>query len=500
MISYLTLAAVAVTLTVLWIRKRYAYWKERGIAYVKPSFPFGNLSAVGRKEHLSSAMRKCYKQLKGHGPIGGIFFFINPVALIIDLDLIKSVLVKDFQYFHDRLIYHNEQDDPLTGHLLALEGTKWKNLRAKLTPTFTSGKMKMMFPTILAVGDEFHKTVAREVTKSKDLEMKDILARFTTDVIGTCAFGLECNSLQDPEAEFRRVGRRVINLSFNRQIKFFLAQQFRTIARQLHVKIIDPEVTHFFSDAVKNTIEYREKNNIDRTDFISLLIKLMKGESLETEGASSMGTLSLREATAQAFVFFLAGFETSSSAMSFCLYELALRPELQEKARKDVLEAIRKHGSITYEAIQDMKYVDYCLSESLRMYPPVSNLLRSVTKPYKVPGSNVTLEQGSTVIVPLYAIHHDPDYFPNPEQFDPDRFTPEQTAKRNPYCYMPFGEGPRNCIGMRFGLMQARIGLALLLNSFQFSLSSKTSVPIKLAASSGILASEGGLWLHVEEL
>ncbi|XP_053692628.1 uncharacterized protein LOC128741078 [Sabethes cyaneus] len=492
---------LVIVAAVLWIRKRYAYWKERGIAYVEPSFPLGNLQNMGRKEHVSKVLQKCYQQLKGRGPMGGIFFFINPVAMIMDLDLIKNVLVKDFQHFHDRALYHNEKDDPLTGHLVALDGVRWKNLRAKLTPTFTSGKMKMMFPTIMAVADEFQKTLSREVVKSEELEIKDFIARFTTDVIGSCAFGLECNSLRDPNAEFRTIGRQVFAVRAGRMVKFFLATQFRNIARMLHVKVIDPDVSKFFLGAVKNTVEYREKNNIVRNDFMSLLIKLKNAESLE-EGATNnnaSGTLSLEELTAQAFVFFIAGFETSSTAMSFCLYELARNPELQEKTRKDVIETIHKHGSITYEAIKDMEMLDRCISESLRMYPPATTLTRLVTKPYKVPGTNVTLEKGSTVIVPLYAIQQDPEYFPNPERFDPDRFTPEQVAKRNPYSYMPFGEGPRICIGMRFGQMQARVGLAYLLKNFRFSLSSKTAVPLKIAAGGPVLSSEGGMWLRVEK-
>ncbi|KXJ81549.1 probable cytochrome P450 6a14 [Aedes albopictus] len=498
MLVYLTV--LALTLAILWVRRRYSYWKERGIPYVEPSFPAGNLRGMGRTEHLSAQMQRCYKELKGKGPVGGMFFFINPVALAMDLDLIKTVLVKDFQYFHDRSVYYNEKDDPLSGHLFSMEGAKWKNLRAKLTPTFTSGKMKMMLPTIVGVADEFQKLMESEVKKSSEIEMKEILARFTTDVIGTCAFGLECNSLHDPDAQFRRMGRKIFSFGSGRLLKAIVAQQFRSLARSLHISLIDKEVSDFFMGAVKDTIKYREENKIERNDFMSLLMKLKNAESLGDDKNVPTEALTVEEVAAQAFVFFLAGFETSSTAMSYCLYELAQRADLQNKARKCVLDAIKKHGSLTYEAMQDMQYIDQCINESLRKYPPASNLTRTVSKDYKLPNSNVVLQQGSTLIVPVYALHHDAEYYPNPEKYDPDRFTPEEMAKRNPYCFLPFGEGPRICIGLRFGMMQARVGLAYLLRDFSFTLSSQTPVPLKISPRSPVLTSEGGLWLKVEKL
>lgn len=134
-----------------------------------------------------------------------------------------------------------------------------------------------------------------------------------------------------------------------------LAQQFRSIARALRITIIDPDVSQFFMNAVRETVEYREKNRVERNDFMNLLIKLKNGQPVEHG-------LTMEEIAAQAFVFFLAGFETSSTAMSHCLYELAQNPELQEKARADVRETIKKHGSLSYEAAQDMQYIGNCIN------------------------------------------------------------------------------------------------------------------------------------------
>lgn len=359
MLLYLLLTVV--TLAYLWIGRRYSYWKQRSVPYVEPRFPFGNLQGLN-KRHFGLLAQDVYSKLKGSGSkFGGMFFFVNPVAVILDLDFAKDVFVKDFQYFHDRGVYSNEKVDPITSHLVAMEGIKWKNLRAKLTPTFTSGKMKMMFPTITAVADEFRKCMVNEVDKGGEIEMKEFLARFTTDVIGSCAFGLECNSLTDPEAEFRKMGKKALTMSPMGFLRRILSVTFRDLAKFLGVRISDPDVATFFMNVVRSTIEYRERNKVQRNDFMDLLIKLKNAEPID-ENTNQLGPLTFNEIVAQAFVFFLAGFETSSTTMCFCLYELAKNQELQDKARRNIDEVLAKYGTMTYEAVHEIRYIENCIN------------------------------------------------------------------------------------------------------------------------------------------
>lgn len=206
--------------------------------------------------------------------------------------------------------------------------------------------------------------------------------------------------------------------------------------------------------------------------------------------------------------------------MIFALYELSLNPDIQEKLREDIQEVLKKHdGKLTYEAMLDMKYLQMVIdgkhyhensqvsfssflmfSETLRKYPPVDSLIRLVANDYKIPETNLVLEKDTMVFIPVYAIHHNPEIYPEPEHFDPERFSEENKRDRHSMAFLPFGEGPRNCIGMRFGLMQTKIGLINLLTNFKFSPGPKTTIPMEFVTSAPVLCPINNMWLNMEKL
>jgi cytochrome P450 family 6 len=179
------------------------------------------------------------------------------------------------------------------------------------------------------------------------------------------------------------------------------------------------------------------------------LIDLKNNKLAEDEGYKHDGnTLSIDEIAAQCFVFFIAGFETSSTTMTFAMYELSKHQELQDKVRDEVNTVLAKHeGKITYEAIQEMKYMDQVINETLRKYPPLPLITRMCVRDYKIPGEDLIIEKDTTIIISVLGIHHDKEYYPDPEKFDPERFTEENKNSRHHFAHIPFGEGPRVCIG-----------------------------------------------------
>lgn len=251
-------------------------------------------------------------------------------------------------------------------------------MRAKLTPTFTSGKMKMMFETLVNISDEMIDHL--KANESFDIEMKDILSRFTTDIIGNVAFGLDVNSIKNPNTMFRQMGRKVFETTSMRLLKIFFITTFRETSMKLGLRFNDKDVSDFFLSSIRDTVEYREKNDIKRNDFLSLLLQIKNhGKIGDDDVSEAMGKLTLEELAAQSFLFFIAGFvdaidyfrlfhdiycfihksfETSSSTMTFALYELALNPDVQETLREEIRSTLSNYDNqLTYEAMLDMKYL-----------------------------------------------------------------------------------------------------------------------------------------------
>lgn len=302
-----------------------------------------------------------YQQFKGQSKFIGLYFFTNPVALVTDLDMVKDVLIKDFDYFVDRGVYYNEKDDPLSAHLFNLESTKWRPLRAKLTPTFTSGKMKMMFPTVVDISNQFQQAVDRIVQEQpRGFEIRDVIQRYTTDVIGSCAFGIDCNSFLYPDNEFRRAGKLSFDRPFLLRLKINFCAVFPKIARSLKIKRLNQEATKFYTKVVKETVEYRVKNKVNRNDFMNLLI------DLKNSPKSPEHQLTLAEVTAQSFIFLAAGFETSSTTMVFCLFELAQNQDIQDKVRASIFEVLKRNNNeLTYESLNEMDYLENVVNGEL---------------------------------------------------------------------------------------------------------------------------------------
>lgn len=356
-ISITVIAVISIaTIIYGYFKYSFQYWKSKGVCYEEPSFPLGSMSGLGKKYHLYEILERVYHKFKPTGAkLCGFYILNRPIALLLDVELIKSVFVKDFANFREKGLYYNEEDDPLSAHLFSLDGEKWKKLRAKLTPTFTSGKMKYMFPTVVEVGERFRDCVSEAIKHNDQLEIKELMCRYTTDVIGTCAFGIECNSLKDPNTEFRRYGRKLFN---DVHVPIWIMQAiWKDLARKLHIKVLRDDVASFFMNVVRNTVNYREDNNITRSDFMDIMINLKNKNDSEKEHS-----ITFDELAAQAFIFFVAGFETSSTTLLFCLYELAVNPDIQAKVRRVIQEAyVKYNGEFTYEMMMDMPYIDQVL-------------------------------------------------------------------------------------------------------------------------------------------
>uniref|UniRef100_U5EZ76 Putative cytochrome n=1 Tax=Corethrella appendiculata TaxID=1370023 RepID=U5EZ76_9DIPT len=491
-----------ITLAYFYVKQKYSYWSYRNVAHPKPKFPLGNFSGIGSKYHITEIVQKCYKKYKKDNSAFGIYLTLGPMLIVNDLDVVKQILIKDFNKFHDRGVFYNEQNEPISAHLFAIEGEKWRYLRNKLSPTFTSGKIKAMFETMASIGEQFVDVVNQSSDGQTAIDIKDLCQRFTSDVIGSCAFGLEYDSLHNDNAKILEMSDRIFRPTVFRNIYILFMLAFKDLSVKLRLKQFPEDVADYFSHIIEDTVVYREKNNVTRLDFLNLLIQLKNKGIIEDDegnhnGADSHEKLTMNEIIAQSFIFFFAGFETSSTTLSFALFNLATNPDAQEKARQEVQEVLSRHdGKITYTALQEMKYIEQVINETLRIFPPVGLLIRIASESYKIPDKDLTIDKGLQVLIPVHAIQNDPEIYPNPDKFDPDRFTPENIQSRHHCAFIPFGEGPRNCIGMRFAMLEVKFGIVQLLKTLKFTVSDKMQLPVQIDKRSQTAQVKGGIWLN----
>uniref|UniRef100_A0A182S4Z6 Uncharacterized protein n=1 Tax=Anopheles funestus TaxID=62324 RepID=A0A182S4Z6_ANOFN len=538
-ISLITLALLVGLCVAVYryVTKNNFYFADKPIPFMKPSFLFGNAGPMlMKKVTLFEHFKNLYDAFP-NARIHGTFNLRQPAYIVRDPDLVKQITVKDFDYFVDHMTTGFEDTEGnshllLSNTLVALRGQKWRAMRATLSPAFTGSKMRLMFALIAECGQTMVAHFRSEEQKAGgtgvQLEMKDVMTRFANDVIGTAAFGIKVDSFREPTNQFISMARSVTNQeSFVKVLKMLGFTFAPKLMVRLNIDFLTPEENRFFRDTILETMRTRADKGIFRPDMIELLMQAKKGslkhqqaEEPKQEAGTGDGFATVEEShvgrrahdrvwsdselIAQAFIFFFAGFETISWTLSFALYELAVNDDIQARLFEEVQESeqsLEEGKSLSYEKLQSLPYLDMVISETLRRWPIATLLNRECVRDYQCDdghGGKFTIDKGALIFIPIVGMHFDPQYYPNPERFDPERFNEENKKKIQSGTYLPFGAGPRNCIGSRFALMEAKVVLYYLLLQFHVKPYSKTQIPLKLKKSSTQFQTEQGIWLEFQ--
>uniref|UniRef100_A0A182QHC0 Cytochrome P450 n=1 Tax=Anopheles farauti TaxID=69004 RepID=A0A182QHC0_9DIPT len=463
----------------------------------------------------------------------GMIDTMTPVFVVRDPELIKRIGVKDFDHFVNHRPVFGDSEDPdstsLFGKtLIGLNDQRWRDMRATLSPAFTGSKMRHMFELIVECSTNMAKFYKSELGKKgavpQEYEMKDVFTRYANDVIATCAFGIKVDSLNDADNDFYTNGKKL--MAFNRASVMLRMVGFRVMPKlmsRLNVDLFDSDDKHFFTEIIRDTVRTRNAQGIVRPDIINLLTQARKGalkhqkENNEREEVKGFATVEESEVgrapnskgmhmtelemVAQCFIFFLAGFDTVSTCLTFLTHELTVNRDVQDKLYEEILETNKSLGGahLTYDAVQGMRYMDMVISEALRMWAPGPALDRLCVRDYVVDDGErlkFTIDKGTVVFIPVAGIHHDPQYYPNPSKFDPERFNEENREKIVPNTYLPFGIGPRNCIGSRFALMEVKAIIYYMLLEFSFERTPNTQVPLRMGNGFPGMRTEKGVFVE----
>lgn len=453
----------------------------------------------------------------------GYFDFMTPQYMIRDPQIVKQISVKDFDSFEDHKFLIDPEIDTLFGNTVFLmRGKKWRDMRATLSPAFTGSKMRLMFELVRDCALNSVTYIQNNLNQNGTiaLEMGEIFGRYGTDVIASSAYGVNINSFEDKTNEFYVKGKTVSDsASPIYAIKFIVQRICPQIMKWLKIEYFDANMRQFFSRMVLDNMNTRRQQAIVRPDMIDLLMKAKKGavtyaddKPTKNDGfaavtESNVGKAKVNrewtdaELISQSFVFFLAGFDTVTALLVAAAYELALNVDVQKKLIDEINKTERNlnDGNLAYEHLVKMKYMDMVVSEVLRLRSPGAFIDRLCTKncELNIGGRMVTIEKGSQVWIPIIGFHRDPQYFPNPDKFDPERFSDENKVNINLDAYIPFGQGPRSCLGSRFALLNAKVQLYYLLRDFSFEVNSKTQIPMRMRTSPIGMYPEKGLHLNL---
>ncbi|XP_049800900.1 cytochrome P450 9e2-like [Schistocerca nitens] len=551
----LLLVVVGAASLALYHWRRYCtFFSRRGVPCAPPLPLLGNMLDVvlGRRSFADVAAR-LYRQLEPYS-YAGVYNLASPVLLVRDPEIVHAITTTDFDHFTDHADFMSVDGcNPLLQRMiLALKECKAEincgegfvnfegdgsrisvmfdglvidkdnllgHLKVKMMPVGSSlGNVKLNLDyrseedtngLIDELENQMSQVEGLASSRKEDIftvEMKDLFTRVANDIIATTAFGLKVDSLMDRDNSFYRMGRRLTKVNPLTAAGYFVSPR---VMQVLGIPFFDRKSVQFFRSMVTDAIQARKREGIVRADVMYVLLQARRGdpssEEQEKIGPTKRDVLTLTDddIAAQALIFFFGGFENVSTALAFCSHLLATHAEVQRRLLDEVDDLMRKSGGQpSYEQVMASQYLDMVVSESLRMYPSAFVLDRQCVRPYRLPATEhcrgVELRPGDDVWVFVHAIHNDPKYFPQPERFDPQRFSPENRRSINKSTYFPFGSGPRMCIAQRFALMEVKLVLVHLLARFSLVAVAETPATLQTDPSSLTMAIKGGSWLGVQ--
>ncbi|XP_033107045.1 cytochrome P450 3A24-like [Anneissia japonica] len=498
LITWLLLVFAFLMLYIYSTTWKFSYWKKRGVPSPKPVPLLGNTLQV-LKNGFHQQVDAWMKEL---GPIFGLYAF-GTTLIVGDVDVLRQILIKDFDHFRNHRQLGVEVK-PFSKGVVRLTDDHWKNVRNILTPTFSAGKLKKMVPLLNGACRALIKKLCTASEDKATINVKMLYNALMLDVVAATNFGLDVNSQENPDNAFfkyieimLRQGKKWL------MIILTISPRLYKVFEYLGFRIMDQTAIDFFMDVTEKVIEARKADpNDKRVDFIRLMIDAHEMEPEKDEDGlvtqfnetgsdrtSKKVPMTSEEVMSQSITFIIAGYDTSSTLLSTVCYLLALNPEIQDKLIEEVDAITEGTENLEYDIISKMVYLDQIIQEALRMYPPAPTTDRLCSKTWT--NGKLTIDKGTVVMIPIYSLHHNPDLWPEPEKFNPDRFTKEEKEKRHPMAWIPFGHGPRNCIGMRFALLVVKFALTSIFQKYKVVPVAETPVPLVSKDFGRILPNSG---------
>ncbi|KAM7315660.1 cytochrome P450 3A24 [Ixodes scapularis] len=462
--DWIILVATALVLLYLYAARYRNYWKNQNVIHEEFSLIF----AAARRMIFKPFHQMDQDRYRQFGKLFGVYEAAKPLLFVADPELVKRVLVKDFPSLPNRRVL-SFNDSLLDNMMSIIPVEKWRRIRPAASPAFSTGKLRKMNSLIADCARKTAEHLKMAAEKEGELDIKQFYGNYALDVIARCAFATRLDSHTQETDEFVTKARQAFSGKIT--LPLILLFLFPGVFKLFKLKAFNTDVFLYFKNLCLRIIESRKEKKSRQEDFLQLMMDAQDDEAM-----------------AQCVLFFLAGQDTTSSVISFTLYLLALHPDIQAKLREEADECFKQHGpDPSLDVVSKLQYLHGVVSESLRMYPPAVRIERSALNDYVLGDTGIKVPKGCVVAVPVYSMHYDPEYFPDPTTFDPNRFSDENIDSIRPYTYLPFGAGPRNCIGMRFALEAVKLSLLHSVHSVEFVRTKNTKVPLEFVKGFGVL-------------
>lgn len=435
--------------------------------------------------------------------------------MIRDLDFIEDVFVRNFQNFVDRgITMMTDQMHPILGQsILHINGYKWKNIRTSVSFSLTSKKLKQMMPQIQEDLNVFVQAMKQYADTGKEVQMLHKFEELAMDLTARGAFGINERFVGKPDHPFiitsKAVARNIMKGPFH-----FIAQcttRFGALMKPLFwLSLIIGDYSFDPLNAQTLEVIKLRKNNpsLRRPDILQNLLDAEYVDENEHEdvranadkGIINSRALTNEEVLITASSLFIAGFETSATALSYVIYVLAKDQDVQEKVRREVIDAVGANGELDYETVmKKLKYTGQVVDETMRLYPPgLSFVTRQAKEEYIYNGTR--FKAGTCFMVPQYYVQRDPRYWPDPLEFKPERFSPDNEGTFKKTAYTAFGVGPRQCVGTRMSMLEMRCVAAKILQKYRLELGPSQKGTMELGQYAMVSTPANGPWILLHSL
>nr|XP_021330384.1 cytochrome P450 3A56-like isoform X1 [Danio rerio] len=454
----------------------HGFFKKLGIPGPRP-WPFFGTFLSYTKGFFNFDM-ECAKK---YGKVWGIYDGRLPILMVTDLEMIKTIMVKEcYSTFTNRREINVDLAGPLADGITAVKDERWKRIRGTLSPYFTSGRLKEIFPIAMTHADRFIKNMQKG-DHEQPVKIKEVMASYSLDVVTSSAFSVDIDSINNPDDPF------VTNIKNFLKFNLFglfvlLLTVFPSIANllgKMGLSMFSKPTVDFFYKALRK-IKEEHKDSNGRVDFFRLMIQneIPDDQVKDTTSEQPEKGLTDHEILSQSFIFIMGGYETTSTTLTFLLYNLAINPDCLEKLVEKIDKNFPLDTPISYDALMKIDYLEMSINESMRLLPTAPRLERVCKKTVEMNG--ITIPKDTMITIPTYVLNQDPQLWDSPHEFRPERFSPENKSEFLQYAFMPFGLGPRNCIGMRYALMIVKLLVVKLLQNFSVETCKETQIPLEL--------------------